>query len=64
MKALLVFCTIGVLGAQDLITKTPEVSVYEGDRMWSRFVWKYLPRDMPHTQYYNSNRLNSSAATS
>ncbi len=59
MKPLLILCSIGVVCAQDLTTKTPEVSGYGGTRLWSHMVWKYLPRDMPHTQYYNSNRLDA-----
>ncbi len=58
MKLLPLFCLAGALCAQD-ITRTPDVQGYQGEGMVSRLIWKYLPRDMPHTQFYNSNRLES-----
>ncbi len=58
MRLLLLFCLAGALCAQD-ITRTPDVRGYQGEGMVSRAIWKYLPRDMPHTQFYNSNRLES-----
>ena len=58
MRLLPLFCLAGALCAQD-ITRTPDVRGYQGKGMVSRAIWKYLPRDMPHTQFYNSNRLES-----
>ncbi|MGA2268396.1 MAG: TolC family protein [Bryobacteraceae bacterium] len=59
MRALLLLCALGSARAQSLTVQTPEVSVYEGARLWSHFVGKYLPAPLPHTVFSNSDRLDS-----
>ena len=58
MRTLLVFFMTGSLCAQT-ISQTPEASVYQGKQVWSHLAWRYLPKDVPHTQFYNSNRLDA-----
>src|SRR5882672_5036579 len=63
MKILLIFCLIGTTWAQqqtlNVPTNTPDVGGYEGNHWYSRFARKYLPVDVPHTSFANSNRLDS-----
>jgi outer membrane protein len=58
-RSLLAFCLATTLMAQAPSGHTPEISVYGGKGFLSKFAWKYLPQDMPHTQFSNSNRLDA-----
>jgi outer membrane protein len=57
MRTLLVFFVTGTLCAQT-ISQTPEASAYHSKAIWSGFASRYLPKDIPHTQFFNSNRLD------
>src|ERR1043165_2260713 len=59
MKTLISLCLAGTLMAQAPSGNTPEVAPYAGKGFVSRFAWQYLPQDMPHTQFANSNRLDA-----
>jgi len=43
MRALWLLCAVGAAWAQGLTVQTPEVSVYEGTKPWSRLAGRYLP---------------------
>jgi outer membrane protein TolC len=63
MKILLSLLLTGALCAQQqdlgVTTNTPDISGYDGKHFWSRFVTKYMPKDVPRTQFVNSGRLDS-----
>jgi outer membrane protein TolC len=63
MKILLSFVLIGAAWAQpeliSISTNTPDVEGYHGQSFLSRFARKYLPTDVPHTQFVNSGRIDS-----
>jgi outer membrane protein len=58
MRFLLLVSVAGALMAQD-ISRTPDVKGYHGQRFWSSYAARYLPRDMPHTEFVNSTRIES-----
>src|SRR5262245_111949 len=58
-RSLVALCLAGALLAQTPVGSTPEVKAYSGKGFVSRFAWKYLPQNMPHTQFVNSNRLDT-----
>src|SRR4029450_9570615 len=59
LRSLLALCLAGAMMAQTPAGSTPEVRAYSGEGFVSKFAWKYLPQDMPRTQFVNSNRLDT-----
>lgn len=63
MKILISLMLAGALTAQQqnlqVPIDTPDIQGYHGDRFWSRLATRYLPIDVPHTQFVNSGRLDS-----
>src|SRR5439155_18989300 len=57
-RVVFVLCAAGALYGQD-ISRTPDVQPYQSTAPWSRFIRKYEPEDMPHTQFFNSGRLDA-----
>jgi outer membrane protein len=67
MKILISLLLTGALCAQQqqmqnlgVTTNTPDIQGFDGQKhFWSRFAVKYMPTDVPHTQFVNSGRLDS-----
>src|SRR6478672_2549908 len=63
MKILFSLVLIGAACAQQqdlsVSTTTPDIQGYNNQGFWSRFAVKYLPTDVPHTQFVNSGRLDN-----
>jgi outer membrane protein TolC len=67
MKILISLLLTGVLCAQQqhlqdlgVTTTTPDIQGYDASKhFWSRFAAKYMPTDIPHTQFVNSGRIDS-----
>ena len=63
MKIFLVFLLIGTTWAQqqtlNVPTNTPTIEGNEGKHWYSHLIGKYVPSDVPHTQFVNSNRLDN-----